>query len=240
MNSQTVTLEVEQIAALSRQVLRVGLRAADDRLPRYEAGQYLKLVMPDGSLRALSIASAPESEGIELQVQQRAGAGTGAVVEHLRRSATVDCHMPYGSCRLPGDQRPVVMIAGGTGIAPMRAMLTSSIARAETRAIWIYWGVATAEALFLHEELQALATQHPRVRYRPVVEHPDAGWRGAIGLPHERALTEHPAIAQMTIFCHGSPAMGRAVFHALHAHGVPADQFHCDWLDILRARNEPI
>ncbi|MBN8739120.1 MAG: hypothetical protein BGP24_09870 [Lysobacterales bacterium 69-70] len=239
MNSHAVTLAVDHVAALSPTVFRVGLKPTRERVPRYEAGQYLKVVMPDGSLRPLSIASPPESDHIELQVQRRSDAMAGrTLVDHLRQSATVDCHMPYGRCRLPPDQRPVMMIAGGTGIAPMRAMLASSIARAETRRIELYWGVATPDALFLDAELRALSSAHPRVHYHPVIEHAPSHWRGAVGFPHALALREHPCLAGWSIFCSGSPGMSRAVVAALQAHGVHRDQFFCDWLDILHERND--
>lgn len=238
--AQAVTLRVAHVAPLGPHVFRIGLEAGGGMVPRYQAGQYLKLVMPDGALKPLSIASAPESGVIELQVQATPPhiEVERSVAHHLRHNKTVECQMPYGRCCLPGDQRPIIMIAGGTGIAQMRAMLASSIAQQESRAIWIYWGVTSESGLFLDTELAAIAGAHPRVRYRPVVERPKSSWLGLTGLPHIQALRERRSFEESAIYCSGSPQMVKTVYQELLAEGMSPGQFHCDWLDIMRARNE--
>ena len=235
--TDAVTLAVHDVAPLGGDVYRVGLTAPPRGLPRFEAGQYLKLVMPDGSLKPLSIASAPEAPLLELQVQATAqGTTPHPLLAHFQQD-TVTAHLPFGGCRLPPDPTPVLMIAGGTGIAPMRAMLASSIARRETREVWLYWGVATPDRLYLDAELSALAAAHPRVRYRPVVADACAGWGGLVGLPHELALAEHAGLSRLAVYCSGSAPMARSVYRALRAHGLPPERFHCDWIDLMRAQH---
>lgn len=238
--SSAIAFEVRQCAALTADVVQVRLIPSLAKAPRYRAGQYLKVQLPDGTLRALSIASPPEAEHIELQVRVSPDRPASQVLlGHFRPGTTITCQLPFGNCCLPEDPRPVVMIAGGTGISPMRAMITSSIARGESREIWLYWGATSHEALFLDAELRALAAAHPRLHYRPVVEQASSSWPGAIGLPHLVAKREHPSFASLSVFCSGSVAMARAVYRTLQAYGLPFEQFHCDWIEIFRARNEP-
>ena len=233
--TQAVTFRVHQVSPLGPDVYRVGLAASHANSLRFEAGQYLKLILPDGALKAFSIASAPESSLLELQVQAPpVGHGTPRLIEHFRQCDTVTCQLPFGRCRLPPDPTPVLMIAGGTGIAPMRAMLASSVARGERRDIWLYWGVGTPESLYLDAELSALSAAHPRVRYRPVLAQSHARWGGAVGLPHELALAEHACLSGVAVHCSGSAAMARAVYRAFRTRGLPAERFHCDWIDLMR------
>lgn len=239
-SADAVTFQVHQVAPLAGDIFRIGLKPERGAVPRHEAGQYLKLVMPDGSLKPLSIASAPEAPLLELQVQApAAGITPHSLIDHFRQRETVTCHLPFGACRLPPDPTPVLMIAGGTGIAPMRAMLAASIARAESRELWVYWGVPSPDRLFLDAELSALSAAYPRVRYRPVIERSLPGWGGLVGLPHLAALAEHASLRPFAVHCSGSAPMARAVYRALRARGLSPEQFHCDWIDILRARNEP-
>ena len=196
--------------------------------------------MPDGSLKPLSIASTPEAPLVELQVQAPTGAATpNSLIDHFRQRETVTCHLPCGACRLPPDPTPVLMIAGGTGIAPMRAMLAASIARLEARELWVYWGVPSPDRLFLDAELSALSAAYPRMHYRPVIERVAPEWEGLVGLPHVAALAEHASLREFAVHCSGSAPMARAVYRALRARGLSPEQFHCDWIDIVRARNEP-
>lgn len=237
--THAVTLAVHDVSPLGGDVYRVGLKPAQRGALRFEAGQYLKLVMPDGSLKPLSIASAPEAALIELQVHALPnGQRPHPLLAYFQRD-TITCHLPFGGCRLPPDPTPVVMIAGGTGIAPMRAMLTSSVARRETREIWLYWGVPTPDRLYLDAELAALAAAHPRVHYRPVSAEHRPGWGGPIGLPHEVAVAEHGSLSRFAVYCSGSAPMARSVYRALRARGLPPERFHCDWIDLMRAQHAP-
>lgn len=239
-SADAVTFQVHQVAPLADGIFHIGLMPERGTAPRHEAGQYLKLVMPDGTLKPLSIASPPEASMLELQVQAPMGDATShPLIDHFRQCETVTCHLPFGACRLPPDPTPVLMIAGGTGIAPMRAMLAASIARGEARDLWLYWGVPSPDRLFLDAELAALSAAHPRVHYRPVIERAVPGWGGLVGLPHVAALAEHASLRPFAVHCSGSAPMARAVYRALRARGLLPEQFHCDWIDILRVRNQP-
>jgi NAD(P)H-flavin reductase len=232
---ELIYLNVADITALSQDVFRASLIPQSGQLPRFHAGQYLKLVMPDGRLKPYSISSAPESGVIELQLlASRRTDGGSTVVQLLQAHPTVPCQMPFGACRLPDNARPLLMITGGTGISPMKAIIDSSIARGETRAIWLYWGVEQASFLYLHEELADLSRTHDRILYKPVVAKPTPDWTGYTGHPHAVARHEHADLRPFEIYCSGSEQMARAVHADFLSQGIDAGQFHCDWIDILR------
>jgi NAD(P)H-flavin reductase len=232
-----VPMRVLRLEEIGRDVFRVSLRPSNDGFPCYEAGQYLKLRMPDGEMKPYSIASAPESRKIELQIMapRRIGSRRPSV-DFLSSAKFVHCRMPFGRCRLPDDDRPILMIAGGTGISQMKAMIDSSIARNEDREIWLYWGGKTPESLYLDDEFSEISIEHPRIRYRPVVEVRSLGARFAAGYPHIVALKDHVDMRRFDVYCSGPPAMASAVCNSMFVNGVPKDSIHCDWLDIAGER----
>lgn len=232
-----VSMRVLRLAEIGGGIFRVFLQPNNDDFPRYEAGQYLKLRMPDGEMKPYSIASAPESGKIELQIMAHRRIGNRRQpVDFFSSAKPVNCWMPFGRCRLPDDDRPILMIAGGTGISQMKAMIDSSVARNEEREIWLYWGGKTTESLYLDDELSEISMKHPRIRYRPVVEIRSAGTRFAGGYPHIVALKDHANMRRFDVYCSGSPSMASAVCNSMFANGVPKHLIHCDWLDIAGER----
>ncbi len=218
---------------------RVRMQLPPSTRPRFDAGQYLLLVMPDGSERAFSIASAPESSELELHIRAVPGHQSALdVVEHFRRRSIVTVKLPLGRARLPENDQPLLLIAGGTGLSPMKSVIESLMARGVSRPVYLYWGVAEAQQLYLHEQLQAWVTAHDWLHYTPVLAGTHADWTGARGFPHEHALADHAGgLTQMAIFVSGSEPMARVVYAALKALQISDENIYCDWVDLLKAQN---
>lgn len=231
---------VQEVSALSDDTWRVLLTPPAHSALAFHAGQYLQLIMPDASARAFSIASAPEQK-TQLELHIRAVANHHSaleVVRHLQTRTVVTVELPFGNGRLPDNDRPLLMIAGGTGFAPMKALIESSLARAETRPLHLFWGAQTVAGLYWHDALLALCQQHPRLHYTPVLNPASDDWHGAVGLPHQHACLSHPDLSGFEIFVSGSEGMARAVYQDYRQRGVAPAHFHCDWIDLLRAQGE--
>ncbi|HEX4911331.1 MAG TPA: 2Fe-2S iron-sulfur cluster-binding protein [Permianibacter sp.] len=236
---------VQEVSALSDDTWRVVLALPAHAKIGFHAGQYLQLLMPDPAgagtvARAFSIASAPEQTGqIELHIRAVANHLSALeVVRHLQTRSVVTIELPFGNGRLPDNDRPLLLIAGGTGFAPMKALIESSLARAETRALHLFWGAQTVAGLYWHEALLALSKQHPQLHYTPVLSQASDDWHGAVGLPHQLACLSHPDLNGFEIFVSGSEGMARAVYQEYRQRGVDPARFHCDWIDMLRAQGE--
>ncbi len=229
---------VQSITALSDDTWRVLLELPGHANVAFHAGQYLQLVMPDGSSRAFSIASAPEQhDQIELHIRAMPEHASALdVIRHLQTRSLVTIELPFGAGKLPDNDKPLLLIAGGTGFAPMKALIESSLARGENRPLHLYWGAAVPAALYWHQALLALAAQHPRLHYTPLLNQPTADWHGATGLPHVLAAQQHPNLSEFEIFVSGSEGMARAVYQDYLKRGVQPAHFHCDWIDLLRAQ----
>ena len=236
---QKLSCQVQSVTPISADTHLVILTSDSPALSQFSAGQYMQLIMPDGSPRAFSIASAPEAQHLELHVRAIDGhVGAKEVVGHFQRRSVVTIELPFGECLLPDNDHPLLMIAGGTGFAPMKAMIESSFARHESRELWLYWGGADKQALYWHNELIALSKGNSRFHYVPVILQSDAQWYGATGFPHVVAAKDHEDLSHFEVFCSGSEGMARAVYAFMQAHGVADHRFHSDWINILRAQSQ--
>ena len=124
------------------------------------------------------------------------------------------------------------MVGGGTGYAPLRAMLRQLAATGDRRQISLYWGARDPEGLYEHHWLRALEKERPGFRYFPVLSDavaPAAGF-GA-GLVHEAMLADHPELSGFDVYASGPPAMIEAIRARAAAAGLPRDQLHFDSFD---------
>jgi CDP-4-dehydro-6-deoxyglucose reductase len=123
------------------------------------------------------------------------------------------------------------MIGGGTGYAPLRAMLNELATRDDRRYLHLYWGGRTAADLYEHAELMARAAHHPHFRYTPVISTPDPDWTGRTGFVHAVALADLPRLADYDVYASGPPAMVEAIRQEFVERGLPPEQLFFDSFD---------
>ena len=124
------------------------------------------------------------------------------------------------------------MVGGGTGYAPLRAMLRQLVATGDRRQVTLYWGVRDADGLYEHEWLRALETERPGFRYVPVLSSSstqEASLR--VGLVHETVLADHPGLSGFDVYASGPPAMIEAIRARSAVAGLPREQLHFDSFD---------
>ena len=225
-------VRVERMERLAPDVMGLWLRPPMGAPLRHRAGQYLDVLLPGGRRRGFSIASAPGAGLIELHVRHRAG---GAFTEHvftrMRPKELLRIEAPLGAFHLrEGAGRPVLMVAGGTGFAPLKAMIEHALATGLEVPVTLYWGARDRAGLYLHGLAEGWARAHPgRIRYVPVLSEPrpEDAWAGRTGLVHEAVLADHADLSGFDVYVAGPPAMVRAARAAFLARGLPADRlFH--------------
>jgi ferredoxin-NADP reductase len=193
------------------------------------AGQYVDLTHlaavddPAGNLRSFSIASAPHETDL-LVVTRMRGSPFKQALAALSAGSAIEAVGPHGELVLDNDARPVVMIAGGIGITPFRAMLRDLAFRRDGREVTLLYGNRTPHAsAFLHE-LDAMAAQLPRLRVVHCMSEASAGWEGDTGFMDERFVSRNvPDIAAPVYYVVGPPAMTESVREALTNLGVDDD-----------------
>ncbi len=226
--------QVTAIENLTATVFRINLALPE--AIEFQAGQYLQVVMGERDKRAFSIASCPsKTKQLELHIGATPG-NTYAmeVLERMQEQGTVEVEVPLGEAWYRQDsERPLILIAGGTGFSYAWSILQAHIHEKSVRPITLYWGARTAAELYLDAELRALAAQYPNVHYRPVVEQAPDGWHGETGLVHHAVLAEQSDLSEADVYVAGRFEMARVIRDDFHAQGLPLNQLFGDALAFI-------
>lgn len=218
---------------LAHDVLALRLKLPKNSDFTWLPGQYIDLLIDDGRRRSFSIANAPGCGALDLQVRVTPGGRFAHWAAHeMPERAILRFEGPLGAFYLRADsQRPMIMVAGGTGIAPIHAMLEALTRDGNARPVHLYWGVRAQRDLYLHDRLLQWAGAHDWFRYTPVLSEPEPGWDGARGLVHESVLRDWPDLRGTEAYLSGPPVMVRAGKQAFSAAGLDADHLFYDSFD---------
>lgn len=218
-------VEAEQLCDTVARII-VRTNAAQDPFA-WNPGQYLQITLPAvGATRAYSMANAPNG-GRELEFLIRllpGGRFSGHLAAGLAKGEPVRLRGPYGSFTFRGDPKPV-FVAGGTGLAPVLAVLRSLVATAPTTEATLVFGVTNEADLFCGDELAELGRDLANLDVVTTVERPTGGWSGASG-----RVTDHlnPIDPTRSYYLCGPPGMVTAVEEQLSGHDVSRDRIHIE------------
>jgi len=231
---KTLPCRIETLERLAPDVMQVMLRLPAVEPLRFAAGQYLDILLEDGRRRSFSIACPPhDSERIELHVRLAPGGRfTERLFAQLRPGALLRIEGPFGQFAYRDDTRPLILVAGGTGFAPIKAIARHVLERDVPRDVHIYWGARDFSELYQHSLLESWERKYPRARYIPVLSHaPDAGDGLRRGWVHEAVLADRPDLSQHEVYAAGPPAMIEAIRATFPAHGLFCGDLHFDSFD---------
>jgi CDP-4-dehydro-6-deoxyglucose reductase len=216
-------------------VLRLQLPANQNL--RYRAGQYLEFILRDGSRRSYSLANAPHNLGsppaIELHVRCLPD---GKFSDHVRTAMKVKDILrmegPYGSFFLREDAaKPIILLASGTGLAPIKAIVEQLQYSGSPRPAALYWGCRRRTDLYQNDWCEQAAASMPHLRYVPVLSEPspEDAWSGRTGLVHEAVMADWPDLSGHQVYACGVPVMVDSARRDLVARcALPADEFYAD------------
>jgi len=218
---------------LAHDVLGLTLKLPKGDGFQYLPGQYIDLLLEEGRRRSFSIANKPNGETLELHIRVTPnGRFANWAAHEMPERAILRLEGPLGAFYLREDStQPIIMVAGGTGVAPIHAMLDALLASDSRRPVELYWGARSARDLYLDAKLRSWQDTYPQFRYVPVLSEPDEGWRGARGLVHEAVLAAHPSLSGYDAYLSGPPVMVRAGKESFIAAGLSADDLYYDSFD---------
>ena len=254
-----VTLHSPEVAATPRhRVVQSGARVLDVRyasgdvavvrlqLPPslrfgFTPGQYVDVVLRDGTRRSYSMANAPCDEGIvEWHVRAVPGGRfSNHVYRKLKPRDMLRIEGPFGSFMLQPTAAPLILLASGTGFAPIQSMLHAHGERIAARGAVLYWGGNRLSDLYALADIEALQRRHPGLRFVPVLSSPEEGWRGRTGFVHAAVAQDFPDLARHEVYACGNPLMvdaARATF--VRECGLDERNFFSDAF-VVRAGREP-
>ena len=229
---------VERTERLSHDVMRVHLKLPAAERFDFKPGQYIDIMLSRGRRRSFSIASPPhDSRTLELHVRRAPG---GEFTERVFAERGVERalftlegplgHFFYRETSV-ALQTPMLLIGGGTGLAPLMSIMRHVVDNAPEREMILYWGVRSQRDLYAHAVLEGLARRAQRLRYVPVLSEPSAGWSGLSGYVHEAVLGCAEPLARCEIYASGPPAMIEAVRREFPRHGADSARLYFDSFD---------
>ncbi len=222
-------------------VMVLSLKLPEGARLQYLAGQYVDILLAGSERRSFSLANPPHrDELLELHVRHVPGGKfTTHVFEKMKEKDLLRLQGPLGTffMRAEGDP-PALLIAGGTGFAPMQAILEQAIAQHSRRPLHLYWGARAKRDLYRHAVAERFAREHPRLQYTPVLSDPaaDDDWQGRTGLVHEAALTDHPDLSAHEVYASGPPVMIEAIRKTFFARGLREEKMFFDSFEYAHTR----
>jgi CDP-4-dehydro-6-deoxyglucose reductase len=159
------------------------------------------------------------------------GKFTDHVFNEMKEKAMVRIEGPFGSFYIrENSNRPLILIAGGTGFAPIKAMLEQLIEQADTRVIHLYWGARAKADLYRNDLPEKWTFQHQNIDYVAVLSDadPDDKWQGRTGFVHNAVADDFADLSGFDIYMAGPPVMINAAKEKFSQQGLPVDQLFSD------------
>lgn len=222
---------VERMERLAPDVVRLWLAPPEGQRITFTAGQYINIVLDDGAKRAFSFANPPGGDRIELHVRRIPGGRfTTHVFEGMKVGDAIDFEGPLGRFTLHDSERPILLVAGATGFAPIKSIVEDAFACGIRRPMWLYWGVRERQDLYMADLAERWAREHANFRFVPVLSDAegDSAWRGRRGLVHEAMLQDHPDLAGFEVYACGSTRMVESAVPDFIVHGLSEQFCHSD------------
>jgi CDP-4-dehydro-6-deoxyglucose reductase len=230
---RTLPARVEALNKLNHDVMAMKLKLPDGERLQFLAGQYINILLKDGKKRAYSIANAPhDDQFIELHLREVPGGFFSNLVFHeMKEKTMLRLEGPLGSFFLrEKSTRPIVLMAGGTGFAPVKAVVEHAIASKISRPIHIFWGVRSKQDLYHHNLASQWAESYKNIEYTPALSEPfpEDEWSGETGFVHDVVIKKFSDMSSYDVYLCGPPPMIDAGKKAFLARGLSEDRLFFD------------
>jgi CDP-4-dehydro-6-deoxyglucose reductase len=238
-------VRVNQLEKKSDDVMLLRLQLPANDSFAYHAGQYVEFILRDGARRSYSMANAPHTLAaareatppvgptMELHIRHMPGGKfTDHVFGAMKEKEILRVEGPFGSFFLREDSaKPIVLLASGTGFAPIKALLEHMQHKGITRPVTLYWGGRRPADLYLHDWVVQKAAEMPNLSYVPVVSDalPEDQWHGRTGFVHQAVLQDFPDLSGHQVYACGAPIVVDSARRDYTAQaGLPEEEFYAD------------
>jgi CDP-4-dehydro-6-deoxyglucose reductase len=230
-------VRIASMEKMSPDVMRITLQLPSTETMQYLAGQYVEFLLRDGSRRAYSIANAPHTIAagapmVELHIRHMPGGKfTDHVFGAMKDKEIQRIEAPFGSFYLREDSdKPMVLLASGTGFAPIKALLEHMQHKNIQRPAKFYWGGRRPSDIYMNDWVTAQLALMPNLQFIPVVSDalPEDHWSGRTGFVHAAVLQDIPDLSGHQVYACGAPVVIESAQRDYAAHGLPAEEFFAD------------
>jgi CDP-4-dehydro-6-deoxyglucose reductase len=231
---RTMPCRVEKIERPADDVAILYLKLPANERLQFLAGQYIDILMKDGKRRSFSLANAPHDDAyLQLHVRHLpGGAFTEYVFNAMHEKDILRFEGPLGSFFLQEDSdKPIILLASGTGFAPIKAIVEHAFQLGVKREMTLYWGARSLKDIYMAELPETWQKERPNFRFVPVLSEPqpEDGWSGRTGLVHQAVLDDFADLSGYQVYACGAPAMVETAHASFIAdRTLPEDQFFSD------------
>lgn len=230
---KTIKFRVQKMERAAPDVMLLELLPEGGEHMNFIAGQYIAVILDDGSKRSYSIANAPhEPEHLLLHVRLVPGGKfTTYVFNEMKEGDVLQAEGPYGNFFLREDSdKPVIFMSGGCGFGAVKGMVEHALQIGMKRPMTLYWGAKSPEDFYLAGLPEKWQQEHDNFKFIPVLSEPkpEYGWQGRTGLVHEAILQDYERLDGYQIYACGSPEMVDAARAPFMDKGLPEDQYFSD------------
>lgn len=224
---QSIERPAEDVA-----VLKLTL-PANERL-QFLAGQYVEIIMRDGKRRAYSMANAPHDDAhVELHVRNmKGGAFTEYVFNAMKPKDILRFEGPLGTFFLREDSdKPMIMVASGTGFAPIKAIVEHAFFKETTRPMTMYWGGRRPADIYMRSLCEQWQNDHANFKFVPVISDalPEDAWTGRMGFVHHAVMQDFPDMSGHQVYACGAPIVVESAHKDFTTRcNLPDDEFYSD------------
>jgi CDP-4-dehydro-6-deoxyglucose reductase len=230
---KTLPSRIEKLEKLAPDVIEMHLRLPASERLQFLAGQYIDILLKDGKKRSFSLANAPHDDAL-LQLHIRhvpGGLFTDQVFSTMKVRDILRFNGPHGSFYLREDsKKPMILLAGGTGFAPIKALVEHAIAEnasARSSSTGAPRRASTCTRTHCRSNGPRRTPTSPTSRCSPN-RRPDDAWAGRTGFVHQAVLADFPDLSGYQVYACGAPVMIDVAKRDFMAQGLPEEEFFAD------------
>lgn len=225
---KTVPSRVQKMEKLADDVMVLYLKLPANERLQFLAGQYVDILMKEGKPRSFSLANAPhDDEFLQLHVRNiPGGAFTHHVFKEMKERDILRLKGPLGTFFLREDSsKPIILVASGTGFAPVKAIIEHALQIGITRPIHFYWGGRKQSDLYMLDKAREWEARG--IKFTPVVS--DEPWAGRTGFVHQAVLEDYADLSGYQVYVCGAPVVVEAAHRDFTTlRGLPGEEFFAD------------
>ncbi len=232
---KTLPCRVQKLERLADDVMAIFLKLPANERLHFLAGQFIEFLLKGGARRSFSMANSPQDdELLQLHVRHVAGGQfTDHVFGKMKERDILRFEGPLGTFFLREESdKPMVLVASGTGFAPIKSLVENAFHKGVTRPMVLYWGGRRPKDLYMNDLPLKWAAEHAQqFRYVPVISDglPGDAWTGRTGFVHRAVMQDFPDLSAHQVYACGVPIMVDSARRDFTRQcGLPEDEFYAD------------
>lgn len=223
---------VQKLERVAPDVAVLSLKLPASERLQFLAGQYIDILMKNGLRRSLSLANAPHDDALlQLHLRDYGGPFSDYVFNRMKEKDILRFEGPLGTFFLREDSaKPIILLASGTGFAPVKSIIEHAIFKGIQRPMTLYWGARARADLYMHGLAGKWQSEHG-IKYVPVLSEslPTDRWSGRTGFVHRAVMDDFPDLSAHQVYACGVPAMVEAAhLDFTTQRKLPDDEFYSD------------